>query len=195
MPVSVCSTQVTSFNTQWSYLCSIVAGRVMPTSTSTHMQAASPSLSYGCLFLQVMLGYFAVSALAGLAVTYYYDSPQNHKLMTILKVGLQLLALLLIVTSTNIAEASVAIAVLAIAWKGVSSAEFAAWAGKGTWGDMLSRYRPSFDSPANFSPALIIRVCNMLKFDCCAFAGVWYCMTGACLWDWLCNKSVFGMSA
>lgn len=51
----------------------------------------------------------------GLAVTYYYDSETNTKLQNILKYGLKLLGLALTATSTNMPEASVALACCLVA--------------------------------------------------------------------------------
>ena len=67
--------------------------------------------------LQVLLGYLAISALVGLALTYYFDNPGNAKLMTILQVGLQLGGLLLVALSTALPEASLTLCCLLVAWQ------------------------------------------------------------------------------
>ena len=59
------------------------------------------------VFVQWALGYMAASGLIGLAVTYYFDDPANEKLNTILKVGLQLVGLVMIAFSSAAPEVSV----------------------------------------------------------------------------------------
>lgn len=46
--------------------------------------------------MQWLLAYLAMSMLVGLALTYYYDNPDNAKLNTILQRGLQIVGLALV---------------------------------------------------------------------------------------------------
>lgn len=55
-----------------------------------------------------MAGYVALSALMGLALTYYFDDPKNHKLNVILQRGLQLAGLALVWASPSLMEAGIA---------------------------------------------------------------------------------------
>lgn len=63
---------------------------------------------------QWVLGYLVVTGLLGLALTYYYDDVNNHKLQTILRVALQLAGLGLVAVSTTLPEASAGICCLLI---------------------------------------------------------------------------------
>lgn len=51
--------------------------------------------------------YFGGSMLVGTGVCYYYDSPTNHKLHTILMRGMQLLGLVLLFLGTSLPELAV----------------------------------------------------------------------------------------
>lgn len=63
----------------------------------------------------MFLAYLATSGLAGLALTYYYDSEENVKLHNILKYGLKLLGLFLVATGSSLPEASLAFCCLLLA--------------------------------------------------------------------------------
>lgn len=62
--------------------------------------------------MQWVLGYLVATGLLGLALTYYYDDVNNHKLQTILRVALQLAGLGLVAVSTTLPEASAGICCL-----------------------------------------------------------------------------------
>lgn len=75
-----------------------------------------PSL-HDILYNKVLAGYVALSALVGLAVTYYYDDPDNRKLNVILQRGLQLGGAALVFSSPSLPEAgAVAVALMAAAY-------------------------------------------------------------------------------
>lgn len=64
---------------------------------------------------KLVWGYLALSALAGLGVTYYFDNPANAKLNTILRVAMQLMGLAAVALSTTLPEASMTLAALLVA--------------------------------------------------------------------------------
>lgn len=74
----------------------------LQTQNSFKIACASSRMRF--LPAQVALAYLALSGLAGLAVTYYYDSEANTKMHTILKVGLKLAGLGLVATSTSMPQ-------------------------------------------------------------------------------------------
>ncbi|KAL4427710.1 hypothetical protein ABPG75_001799 [Micractinium tetrahymenae] len=57
----------------------------------------------------VTLGYLALSGLAGLGTTYYYNNPENRKLNTMLRVALQLVGLASVYFSSSMTEGSLAL--------------------------------------------------------------------------------------
>ncbi|KAK9803762.1 hypothetical protein WJX73_003874 [Symbiochloris irregularis] len=94
----------------------MAAGGAMTTACHHFFGSYIPSLTQ-LVQHPVLLAYLAASALVGLALTYYFDSPENVKLMTILEVGLQLLGLGLVALSTSMPEASIALVCLLVAWR------------------------------------------------------------------------------
>ncbi|KAL4444614.1 hypothetical protein ABPG77_002431 [Micractinium sp. CCAP 211/92] len=65
----------------------------------------------------VTLAYLALSGLAGLATTYYYNNPENRKLNTMLRVALQLVGLTSVYFSSSMTETSVALCAALLAAK------------------------------------------------------------------------------
>jgi len=66
---------------------------------------------------QLFLAYIAITALAGLCVTYYYDNPGNAKLLTILEAAMRGGGLLMVYAhSPSAAVGAAAVAVLLCAW-------------------------------------------------------------------------------
>jgi hypothetical protein len=64
------------------------------------------------------LGYFFFSGLAGLAFTYYFNDVANHKINTILRVGLQLVGLALVGLSAPSYETSTALLAALLSLRG-----------------------------------------------------------------------------
>jgi len=66
----------------------------------------------------LILGYFFFSGLAGLAFTYYFNDVANHKINTILRVGLQFVGLALVGLSAPSYETSTALLVALLSLRG-----------------------------------------------------------------------------
>ena len=69
-----------------------------------------------CGHVQWLLAYLAASMLVGLALTYYYDNPDNAKLNTILQRGLQIVGLALVAWGPALPECGALAAGVLVAW-------------------------------------------------------------------------------
>lgn len=66
--------------------------------------------------MQWLLAYLAASMLVGLALTYYYDNPDNAKLNTILQRGLQIVGLALVAWGPALPECGALAAGVLLTW-------------------------------------------------------------------------------